>query len=65
MLKKCIVFYKILCQVKLRFPNKTIFSLTIYFNDIEINNLLGSQSSVDAIGVVYYQITSLAPEYFF
>lgn len=50
-------------HMKSRFENKTVFPLTIYFDDLEVNNPLGSHSSIDEIGVIYYKITSLPPEY--
>lgn len=50
-------------DLEAKFGGKTVLPLTIYFDDLEINNPLGSHAGVNKIGVIYYKITSLPPEY--
>lgn len=50
-------------QIKSKFQNRIVVPLTIYFDDLEVNNPLGSHAGVDKVGVVYYKITTLPLEY--
>ncbi|XP_066585871.1 uncharacterized protein [Prorops nasuta] len=51
-------------KIKIKFNGKIVLPLAIYYDDLEINNPIGSHASVQKIGVIYYKILSLPPEYF-
>lgn len=44
------------------FPDKFVLPLFIYFDDLEVNNPLGSHAGIQKLGVVYWTIPCLPPE---
>lgn len=48
---------------QMHFPNKIVFPLFIFFDDLEVNNALGSHKGVSKIGATYVTIPCLPPEY--
>jgi len=42
--------------------NKIIFPLFLYFNDLDINNPLGSHAGNQKLGAVYISLACLPPE---
>ncbi|XP_066595382.1 uncharacterized protein [Prorops nasuta] len=50
-------------KIEQRFEGKTVLPLIIYFDDLEINNPLGSHRSVNKLGVVYCTLGCLPTAY--
>lgn len=46
-------------KVKLKFPNKIVFPLYLFYDDFEPNNPLGSKSGIYKVGAVYISIASI------
>lgn len=49
--------------MSLKFQNKTVFPLFLYYDDVELGNPLGSHSGVHKIGCIYYAVVALPPEF--
>ena len=45
------------------FENKIVLPLFLYFDDLEINNALGSHTGIQKLGVLYFAIACLPPDY--
>lgn len=50
-------------EVKLKFPNKVVFPLYLFYDDFEPNNPLGSKSGIYKIGAVYISLASIPVQY--
>lgn len=50
-------------KIKLRFINKTVFPIFLYYDVVEMGNPLGYHSGVHKMGCVYYRIVGFPPEY--
>lgn len=50
-------------KAKLKFPNKIVFPLYLFYDDFEPNNPLGSKSGIYKVGAVYISIASLPVKY--
>jgi len=50
-------------EIKLKFPNKIIFPLYLFYDDFEPNNPLGSKSSIYKVGAVYISLASIPVQY--
>lgn len=46
-------------EVKLKFPNKIVFPLYLFYNDFEPNNPLDSKSGLYKISAVYISLASV------
>ncbi|KAK9736409.1 hypothetical protein QE152_g12506 [Popillia japonica] len=45
------------------FPAKIVFPISLYFDDFELNNPLGTHAGTYKVGAVYYSIPCLPPQY--
>lgn len=50
-------------RIKNQFAEKVVFPLVLYFDDVEINNPLGTHRGVKKLGALYYFIASIPYEY--
>ena len=50
-------------EIKTKFPEKYLVPLFLYFDDFCVGNTLGSHSSSNKIGAVYYTIPAFAPQF--
>ncbi|XP_066599984.1 uncharacterized protein [Prorops nasuta] len=50
-------------NIENRFPGKIVFPITLYFDDFEINNPLGSHATLNKIGAIYYCISCIPREF--
>lgn len=50
-------------EVKLKFLNKIVFPLYLFYDDFEPNNPLGSKSGIYKIGAVYISVASVPVQY--
>lgn len=44
-------------SIESQFVEKTVFPLILYFDDVEINNPLGSRANIQKLGAVYFIIS--------
>lgn len=49
-------------KIERHFNGKIVFPIFIYFDDFEINNLLGYHAGIHKLGAVYYSIPCFPPE---
>lgn len=50
-------------NIEQKFPEKIVLPIIVYFDDLEINNALGSHRNVHKLGAVYFSIACLPFEY--
>lgn len=50
-------------DMKLKFSEKIVLPLFLYYDDAEMGNPLGSHSGIHKIGCIYYTVAALPPEY--
>lgn len=50
-------------SIESQFAGKTVFPLILYFDDIEINNPLGSHANIQKLGAVYFSLGCIPYEF--
>lgn len=50
-------------NIELKFKGKFVFPLLLYFDDVEINNPLGSHANINKLGAVYFSVACIPYEY--
>lgn len=50
-------------NIESQFEGKSVFPLLLYFDDVEINNPLGSHANIHKLGAVYFSLACLPYEY--
>lgn len=58
-----IVNGEIWCKIKNIFLNEIVFPIVLYFDDFETLNPLGSHAGCYKIGIMYFTIATIPPEY--
>lgn len=50
-------------KIKTKFPGKFVIPLMFFFDDVELNNPLGSHKGINKIGAVYCRMLAIPPQY--
>lgn len=50
-------------NIESKFEGKIVFPLLLYFDDVEINNPLGSHANIHKLGAVYFSLACIPYEY--